>query len=706
MAIDQFENLPGILADLQDGGLTISETTTGPRVLVLGTSNKGPSDRKVRVARNQESEALFGSEGSLIRGMYEARSGGATDTFLYRINTLSAILYGVGTDNQITNPTSLETLLKDGSAADLYFVRYVSPSSLGPNATIGHLKIRNALGQLVYDNNPGGLPIDTGEVIVAGKFTGGLDIGVLLDPEDFVSFRDIAADRTQVTGEVLATLYTGVAYNAEPLANDYAVPGTLKIYIDGVEIADTSVTLNTVPLPSEVSISAGEAFTAGVVTADYQYDAESLYSLRDGKDGATSSKMELYEALDLAYQNLESDELDQVIPMEAFLDDMNVVDGDIIVHSTSELFPVGQRYPIPGSDGDGLGKLYKEEFEGSMYYFWDTDLDGTAEIFPSVGLASATTKIDGSALAASDFKEVNFAYQLADFCFRITLNDNFCLGTIGTSMPASNSIKDVSLWVGKDPTLDATTGAVIADGSGLLGNKFMAGTVTRNAGFYATFSGNLPTGNFDTNSDIIKDFGGHKVDLGKYLSITAAPLVFFNDFDQTGFGYQANAAAYYAGFVSQLSAKSAPTNKTIAGVRAPFRLFKTKLNSLAGAKYVVTKQKEGLVKIADAPTAARPDSDYQRLTTVRIVAGALDIVRFVGDPYIGEPNTQLRRAALEESIRKELADYQKAGFVQRFDVKVLATPTQVIQGDQTVELEIVPAFELRKITVITSLAKQ
>jgi radical SAM superfamily enzyme len=49
---------------------------------------------------------------------------------------------------------------------------------------------------------------------------------------------------------------------------------------------------------------------------------------------------------------------------------------------------------------------------------------------------------------------------------------------------------------------------------------------------------------------------------------------------------------------------------------------------------------------------------------------------------------------------------QELGFVQRFEAKVTATVAQQIQGDATVELVIVPAFELKKITIITSLAKQ
>jgi hypothetical protein len=235
----------------------------------------------------------------------------------------------------------------------------------------------------------------------------------------------------------------------------------------------------------------------------------------------------------------------------------------------------------------------------------------------------------------------------------------------------------------------------------------MAGTVQRDKGYVATYSGNLPTGaSFAVNSDVIRDRNGHMIDIGKYISVCAMPLTFFNNTDLTGSGYQANMAGFYGGFYSNLPANSSPTNKTVSGVRAPFRISKTKLNSLAKMHYVAIKQKESDIKISDAPTAARPDSDFTRLTTMRIIAEVVDAVRAVSEPYIGEPNTAPARVSLETGITRELSRLQELGFISRFEAKVSATVTQQIQGDATVELVIVPAFELRKIRIITSLAKQ
>jgi len=824
MELDKFESLPGMISELQDGGLQISEASAAPVVLILGTSNKGPSGRITQVVRAQESENQFGREGTLVKGMYESIAGGSTNTALYRINTLSAILYGVGTDDQSTNPTMIETMVKDGAAADLYLVRYQKPSTVGPNATTGRLRVKNSLGIIVYDNNPGGQPLDLGEVVVSGTFDGGDDIGSISNEDDYISFRELAQDETQIEGEVTGETYlldtpevstftcpietalagkyfefsspatdyyvwydldaggaadpapagrtgikvdvvtgdtaVGVAtktaaaidliadFSAAPsgadvtvtnvapgdvtdladvdagisniaitqgtanttltvaLANDGVVEGSVVVYINGNEIATSAVTHNTAVNPDEITIASG-LLEGGAVTVDYKYDANADYNLRDGRDGLNPSKMELYEALDEAYRALESEDVDVVVPKAAYLDDKNLADGATIVLSNNPATPVGSRYPVPGSTGDALGYVFREEYEGEFYYFWDTNDDGVAEIYPvGVGSASATTKLDGTALTAADFHEVNFAYQLANYCHSSSVNDNDVDGVIGVNAPFSYSSKDVSKWIGKEPELDAD-GNVIVNGSGLLGNKFRTGKIGRESGFYATGSGYLPTGlDFDLDTDILKDRNGRKIDIGKYLSITFMPVTFFNNTDETGFGYVANMSALYAGFYASLAENSAPTNKVVSNVRAPFKVSKTKLNALARYSYIGLKQKANVLRISDAPTAAGNDSDYRRLTTKRITSAVINSVRAVAEPYIGEPNTALTRVALETGITRELANLQSLGYIQRFEARVSATSAQEITGDNTVELSIVPAFELRKITIITSLAKQ
>ena len=246
---------------------------------------------------------------------------------------------------------------------------------------------------------------------------------------------------------------------------------------------------------------------------------------------------------------------------------------------------------------------------------------------------------------------------------------------------------------------------VIRNGSGLLGNKFLAGKVNQEPGFFATYSGFIPSGaNLETDPNIITDRNGHRVDIGKYISIAQFYLTYYNPIDTTGYGYAASMAAYYAGFISTLPSKISPLNKELTGVSAPIKISKTKLNLLSKYKYVSVKEKGGVLRFSDAATAAKNDSDYQRLTTKRITKDCVDAVRLVANPYIGGPNTAVARASMETGIQRELAALQEDGTIQRFQVRVSATRSQTILGETLVELVFYPALEMRKVRIITSLA--
>ena len=158
--------------------------------------------------------------------------------------------------------------------------------------------------------------------------------------------------------------------------------------------------------------------------------------------------------------------------------------------------------------------------------------------------------------------------------------------------------------------------------------------------------------------------------------------------------------------VAALIPQSAPTNKVAQGADSLVKLPKAKLDSLAKFHFVGLKQKNRVFRISDAPTAARPGSDFVRLSTVRVVDKIIDIVREVAAPYIGEANSTQARLSLETNLRQRLLLEQKDNLMQRFEVKVSATTKQRIEGDADVELVIVPPFEMKKITVYTSLAKE
>jgi len=439
-----------------------------------------------------------------------------------------------------------------------------------------------------------------------------------------------------------------------------------------------------------------------------------------GTDGLGLSRMELWENLYNAYQLLEDEEADVVVPMNIYLDTLNVQDltaAEIAALSLTSL----SDYPGASADDDVLGKVFVQEFEGINYFWWWFPADPTApgvpsaQIFPSVGSASATTDADGVTLTAADFHEVNHAYQLANFCYTQSRDTDEMTGVVGVLPPNSFSLKDVALWVGALPTTttDTAGNVVIAaggNGTGLLGNKFMSGRLTGgglpgltingidglfNGGFIATETGFL--------DDLqIKDDNDHLVDIGKYISTVATFPILSNPSQATS--YTATGAPTYGGFYSALPPQSAPTNKLLKNVRLPFRVGKRKLDLLTGQRYVTFHAKTRGIVVSDAPTSARPDSDYQRLSTMRQVKAAVDSIRNVSEPFLGEGMSGATLSALETAIDSQLKALVKQLVLQRYSFTLTATAQQRVLGQATLELKLVPVFELRQLTIVVALS--
>jgi len=477
---------------------------------------------------------------------------------------------------------------------------------------------------------------------------------------------------------------------------------------------------------NEVSVSGAQVGTPGdigtlaVPISMAASDGVNGASYTDGSDGILLSRMALFEELFKAYKLLENEDIDVALPMNAYLDDANVKDMTTTEVATLNTLPpwsAASVYPIPGTAFDALGEVFVQEYEGSWYFWWDLDRDGIAEIYPTVGSASATEDAFAVALTPSDFHEANFGYQLANWCYTQSEDSEEMIGMVGVLPPNSWSLADVAAWVGRTPDYDEDSGGnliVDSNGSGLRGNKWMAGH-RGNGGtgvpsFIINSISGLAYGGFIATDDgwpdgtHQEDRNDHLIDIGKYISVVGAQAVTSNPTNPTS--YAASGAALYGGFVSSLPGNSAPTNKVQPGARLPFRINNAKLDALAGLRYVMFQAKTKGNVVADAPSAARPDSDYQRLTTIRIVKATIDSIRNVAEPFLGEGITGARLAALETAIDQALVKLQKGEYLQRYDVAVSSTPTQQVLGQAVVELVLVPAFELRQITVNVALAAQ
>lgn len=647
------ENLSGTELELVDKNLLVHTPNDNPVVLVMGTAEKGPSEAFIRVARLTDASKAFGKSGTLIRGMYEVAQGGATNIRLYRFGATAATLViplGVaGADVTFT------TVAKDDSTGGDFNLLYVGST--------GITTIRRVLDSVII------LQIDPA------------------DPSVKIDLNEVALDG------VIATGNTDV--------DDGAVIAVAVALEDVATTGDSG------------SAYAGATFTAGT-------------------DGVEPSRMELWQGMHTGFGLLRDQIFDHVLVMDTYVDDKNVQDETGNTVSGLWFGDVTNTYPTAGTTKDILGKVYTEEFEGENQYWWllhwdrtETDATPGADIstltapvvlFPSgVSSATASTKTDGTALSFDDFHEVNFGYDLGNFCFTVSEEENVCIGAVGMLGPISLSLKDVANWVGKLPVVDADTDVITTNGTGLLGNKWLNGRLTSGSGMTKLpghvingVDGKFNGGFIQTDSGFVdgaqqKDSNDSIVDLGKYLSVVSAQPLLSNPVLTS---YRASGMGVYSGFVSTLDAASAPTNKIVPGVGLPFRINITKVDTLAGQRYVHFHEKAKGVVVSDAPTAARPESDYNRLSTVRIVKASVDAVRAVADPFLGEGLSGATMMALETAIERVLVALQQAGMLRRFDRKVSATQDQQVLGEATVELTLVPAFELRKITVVVNLAKQ
>ena len=439
-----------------------------------------------------------------------------------------------------------------------------------------------------------------------------------------------------------------------------------------------------------------------------------------GTDGLQLSRMKIFEALYKAYALLENEDIDIVLPQNVYLDDSNVCDmttAEVSALNVTAPWAASSVYPTAGSFYDALGKVFVQEYNGEYCFWWDLDNDGIAEVYPSVGAATASLDAYGVGLSSADFNEANFGYQLADFCYRQSENSVMVRGGIGVLPPESWSLKDVANWIGREPVSseDSEGNLIITtNGTGLYGIKWMAGRKAVGGtgllghtidgmngllygGFIATDTG-WPTG------VQLKDENDHLVDIGKYLAVVGGQSILSNP--TSNVSYSASSVSSVTGFWSSLAGNSAMTNKQIPATRLPFNITISKLDTLAGYRYIMLQSKKKGIVISDAPSAARPDSDYTRLSTVTIICGVVEGLRSTAEPFLGEGASGARMAALEGALDQTLVKFQKNQWLCRYDMSVTQTKVDKIQGKIKVNLVLVPAFEIRQIFITLALAAE
>ena len=148
-------------------------------------------------------------------------------------------------------------------------------------------------------------------------------------------------------------------------------------------------------------------------------------------------------------------------------------------------------------------------------------------------------------------------------------------------------------------------------------------------------------------------------------------------------------------------------NGTIRKVQSPPRIHSTQLDELASIRAIGLRRDEsvGLI-IVSARTAAHPDSDYTRISTIRSVNRMLKGIRNIARPYIGKPFNAQQLVSLQSAIDQYLVAEQAAGYNQGAKASISYTRADKIMGRLKVKVRMIPPFSVETIDVETSLAAE
>ncbi|ARC67425.1 phage tail sheath protein (plasmid) [Bacillus licheniformis] len=281
--------------------------------------------------------------------------------------------------------------------------------------------------------------------------------------------------------------------------------------------------------------------------------------------------------------------------------------------------------------------------------------------------------------------ERNFATQLAQHCALVTAKTWETIGTIGIAASPLSGLRDVQQYI------DLLTGNLNPS------KDIKEFYISR--GINPSYSNQHYMYNLATNEQVFND-EGDPIDIGKYVSVVFGPEVGLAH-EKLG-NYIANGASVYASLISQLNPENATTNKEVSVAGLRYSLSEAQHNQLAGGRYVAFESKlnsngNRVIVVKDGVTAAAINSDYQRLSTVRITHATVQLIRKVADKFIGLPNGIAQRNSLATEIQSGLDKLKENGVLENFQFSIYSSAKDRVLGNAFITLELVPAYELRKI---------
>jgi hypothetical protein len=189
-------------------------------------------------------------------------------------------------------------------------------------------------------------------------------------------------------------------------------------------------------------------------------------------------------------------------------------------------------------------------------------------------------------------------------------------------------------------------------------------------------------------------------EVGRFVTVIATELQSAGY--PTAWGY-ANGACAYAAALSRMASYVSPVNKVVFNIaKLRYNASRTSLTSISDKSInsVILNFNRAPI-FSDGLTLASANSDFTRLSTLKIVNEAALLVRQVCQKFIGEASTIQTRNSMETAITSALRGMQQLGALldSDFTISYVAAENKAI-----IDLVLTPAFELKTIEVSISIS--
>lgn len=749
-----YDDIPRVKATYLDGAFKTNPASTQPRILVVGAGSSGRTYEVFNVVGTGEAEAEFGVDSEVMKGVHEALAQGGDNISVMRIG-------GHQGSTVVTETTTGETLTFVPESRDDEILERFSLIIVEDPTNVNRI--------IVYDLEAEEYVFDTlEELCINGETIRVIDTGIdtytvgdILDPAGSPTLAALVTGSFTATGSgtiASVTVTAGTDGTSMSLPERYAALNQAyhildfrdadivipqAVHLDDPNQSDGSVAIYDTGVPTMGSsgdvlglvwqyIYQGKLYTYMVEAA------ATLAAFATKQFGGTTVGRVTFTAL-AAGPLGEAVKIkfttgavagSEVVTISGSTVTIQISNGvstaaqiktayDATTADTtlaSIVATVAGAVTIPGSQ---LATAVALDLAGAL-----THLDLTGDSIPAAVATRWTEAV------SAEFRECNFAHQLASFCLKASTNWKTMIGLIPTLGPAAYDRLSIAEWVGTLPTftlkgLDQAIDVAGDNGTGLLGNKFLAGQagyrdeqVTEGdsgdgyafGGLILTVGASLPNGTSHAygilESDEAVDSGGRPVDIGKFIIVTYDRPKHRNAFN--------GGSTYRGGLANSLAGKIAitPPNRDPIGdggqmvkiVDTP-RVHAVQINDLIKIRMAGMRKEDGVgLILVDVKTAAHPDSDYTLLSTIRCVNREIQGLRQIAKRYIGKSFTPDRIVALHSALESFLFVEKGFGFNAGAKISLNYTRADKILGRLKIKLRMIPPFSIKFIEVETSLA--